>query len=176
MKAAALVRATRYVTIVRELLHLVREQLSDEALRRLWKGLDENGNGTISAGEWGRFMRRGAPTPGTPPRERMLARRAAGVAKERLASIRQYEEESVGRFEGVEGRGSHTQPRRSNRCAFGARCTTAQAAAPRVPQVEAAGAAELSSTSQLFNEALLRATHAVPTDPGALSARCAVHH
>ena len=49
-------------------------EISDAKLRSLWNALDANGNGTIDAGEWGRFMKRGQPAEGASPRARILAR------------------------------------------------------------------------------------------------------
>jgi len=63
-------------------------EVSDAKLRRLWKALDANGNGTIDAGEWGRFMKRGQPAEGSSPRARILARKLE-KQQEKLEELRQ---------------------------------------------------------------------------------------
>jgi Ca2+-binding EF-hand superfamily protein len=50
-----------FSTIIREELQVSQELLSTFDLKRLWLALDENGSGHIDVGEFGRFMRLGAP-------------------------------------------------------------------------------------------------------------------
>ena len=58
-----------------QVLGCSQSELSDAALRSLWKVLDRNGDGTCSAGEFIRFMKRGALPEGASPRAIELARR-----------------------------------------------------------------------------------------------------
>jgi len=44
---------------VREQLHLSKTEMAEARLRSLWKALDDDASGWISAGEFGRFMRKG---------------------------------------------------------------------------------------------------------------------
>jgi Ca2+-binding EF-hand superfamily protein len=44
---------------VRELLRMDKRELPEPSLQALWKSLDEDGGGYMSAGEFGRFMRKG---------------------------------------------------------------------------------------------------------------------
>ena len=44
---------------MRGLLHLSPATLADSKLQSLWRALDEDASGFVSAGEFGRFMRKG---------------------------------------------------------------------------------------------------------------------
>lgn len=73
-----------FVGMVREELKLTAAQMSEYALQQLWRALDADASGYISAGEFGRFMRLGQPEQGISWRERVEARnRAVAVAKKR---------------------------------------------------------------------------------------------
>ena len=48
---------------MRSHLHVPRSHLPDEQVRAVWLSLDEDQNGTIDAGEFGRFMRRARLAP-----------------------------------------------------------------------------------------------------------------
>lgn len=60
-KESGKVTIEEFQTACREDLHLSTNMLPEEKLWRLWRALDENENGFICAGEWGRFMRAHAP-------------------------------------------------------------------------------------------------------------------
>ena len=60
-KESGKVTIEEFRTACREDLHLSTNMLPEEKLWRLWRALDENENGFICAGEWGRFMRAHAP-------------------------------------------------------------------------------------------------------------------
>jgi len=59
--------------MIREELKLRRSELSPETLRGVWRALDDDCSGYLTAGEFGRFMRRAQPPPGASWRERNLA-------------------------------------------------------------------------------------------------------
>lgn len=62
--------------MVRVVLSLSRNELSDTKLRALWRALDEDASGYITAGEFGRFMKKGAEKGDeTSTRERLAAKR-----------------------------------------------------------------------------------------------------
>ena len=65
----------------KDCLNLSADALSDEQALALWKALDEDGNGHISHGEWGHFMKRGQPAAAESARQRLIAMRAAAKRK-----------------------------------------------------------------------------------------------
>jgi Ca2+-binding EF-hand superfamily protein/DNA-directed RNA polymerase subunit F len=65
----------------RKMLAIAPDRISDTQLIALWKALDLNGNGTISAGEWGHFMMRGAPAAAESARQRLFRLRLAHQRK-----------------------------------------------------------------------------------------------
>ena len=58
-------------------LNLGPSKLSDAKVLSLWKALDEDASGTLSAGEWGHFMKRGAPAATQSARQRLFQQRLA---------------------------------------------------------------------------------------------------
>jgi len=83
------------------IVHGTQATLANDQMIQLWKALDDNGNGRIDAGEFGRFMKRGQQAPpSTTPRQRAIAKRVATVAAAKAGEQRQALEEKS-RFEGV---------------------------------------------------------------------------
>lgn len=74
---------TELKEIVRGPLQFSKAELPAPKLKALWKALDEDSSGWISAGEFGRFMRKGEPEPLLPAKERMLNERIAAFARQR---------------------------------------------------------------------------------------------
>jgi len=62
-----------FAAMVRELLQLPPSAVGDAALKRTWLALDRRGDGFLSAGEFGAFMRRGEPPKPEPPAKGELA-------------------------------------------------------------------------------------------------------
>ena len=69
--------------MVREELKLTSTMVSDETLRMVWTALDNDQSGFISANEFGRFMRKGAPAKDTPWRERVGEKNKAAASSVR---------------------------------------------------------------------------------------------
>ena len=54
-----------FAEMIRAHLQLSREEYSDASLKSVWAGLDSDGSGYVTAGEFGRFMRKGEERPGS---------------------------------------------------------------------------------------------------------------
>ena len=67
---------------LRRCLSLKPDQLSDDRIRSLWRVLDEDGDGTISAGEFGHFMRKGQAAAAESARARLFAARLAAQRRQ----------------------------------------------------------------------------------------------
>ena len=76
-------------SIIRDELLVEREVLSDFDLKRIWIALDENRNGHIDVGEFGRFMRLGAPQRRQWRKEQLEAER-----QELASNMRQQEHDA----------------------------------------------------------------------------------
>lgn len=116
-----------YEVAVREILALKKSDLADGKLRRLWKALDVDNSGSLSHGEWGRFMKIGQPQGGASPRAQMLAKRFAKAEAAQAEKQRQAEKEKQ---------------------------QFAALASPRFDSIEPSSAEELVALSQTFAEAL----------------------
>ena len=73
------------VDLLRNELNVSKKELPPDAFKRLWRTMDEDASGFITAGEFGHFMRKGEPEPGLTWKERRTARnlrKAASVKRE----------------------------------------------------------------------------------------------
>jgi len=58
-------------SMVRELLKISRHELSDDSLRSIWRALDDDNSGNVTAGEFGAFMRKASAHDSLTWRERL---------------------------------------------------------------------------------------------------------
>ena len=65
--------------MVREELRLLARELPEERLQSVWRALDADNSGFVTAGEFGRFMRQGKRADGVPWRERVGAKNRAAA-------------------------------------------------------------------------------------------------
>lgn len=73
------------VDLLRNELNVSKKELPPDAFKRLWRTMDEDASGFITAGEFGHFMRKGEAEPGLTWKERRTARnlrKAASVKRE----------------------------------------------------------------------------------------------
>ena len=62
---SGLISFDEFTTMVRKQLQLSARELPAASLRSVWLALDDDGSGHVTAGEFGKFMRRGEPSPST---------------------------------------------------------------------------------------------------------------
>jgi Ca2+-binding EF-hand superfamily protein len=94
-----------FTEMVRGTLKLGPSELTREKLQALWKALDEDSSGWLSAGEWGRFMKLGVPPQGTPRRERVLNERIANFRRQRAEMAERVGTDLTDKLVGVEAAG-----------------------------------------------------------------------
>ena len=76
--------------MVRKELKVAPSELSDGELRSVWVSLDDDGSGHVSAGEFGKFMRRGQDAVRT---DRRTPQQRALEANRELADAVRYEKQ-----------------------------------------------------------------------------------
>jgi len=88
------VKFEEFESMIREGLKLDEERLTKPAVWGLWKAIDENANGFICAGEFGRFMRKAAEGPNADVTPEMTVNAAANskVLKEHQFAVLKQEE------------------------------------------------------------------------------------
>ena len=78
------------VDLLRNELNVSKKELPPDAFKRLWRTMDEDASGFITAGEFGHFMRKGEAEPGLTWKERRTARnlrKAASVKRVQLDGL-----------------------------------------------------------------------------------------
>ena len=88
--------------MLREELKLKKKDLSDDELKALWKALDADLGGFVSADEFGRFMRLGEPDKGPSWKERRQAKKASEGAAVREANSQLVGKALNDEFAGIE--------------------------------------------------------------------------
>lgn len=85
---SGLIAFSEFLGMIRDELRLDHYHLPEVEVKKLWLALDQDGSGHIDAGEFGRFMRCGAPQRGQRRKEQLELER-----RERVSKLRHEEHE-----------------------------------------------------------------------------------